>query len=74
LSRSSGSKSGIIEPICHIDENAFNKFSKNDKFRCRVKRLGIPQVYAGFGSGEELRAKYGYDKAATVAAVKEMLK
>jgi transketolase len=38
------------------------------------KRLGIPQVYAGFGSGEELRAKYGYDKAATVAAVKEMLK
>lgn len=38
------------------------------------KRLGIPQVYAGFGSGEELRAKYGYDKVATVAAVKEMLK
>ena len=38
------------------------------------KRLGIPQVYAGFGSGEELRAKYGYDKAAAVAAVKEMLK
>ena len=33
------------------------------------KRLGIPQVYAGFG-----RAKYGYDKAAAVAAIKEMLK
>ena len=37
------------------------------------KRLGIPQVYAGFGSGEELRTKYGYDQAATVTAVKEML-
>ncbi len=24
------------------------------------KRFGIPQVYAGFGSGEELRNKYGY--------------
>jgi transketolase len=38
------------------------------------KRLGIPQVYAGFGSGEEQRAKYGYDDAATVAAVEQMLK
>ena len=38
------------------------------------KRLGIPQVYAGFGSGEEQRTKYGYDQAAAVAAVKEMLK
>lgn len=34
------------------------------------KRLGIPQVYAGFGSGEELRAKYGYDTKATVEAVR----
>jgi transketolase len=39
----------------------------------KFKRLGIPQVFAGFGSGEELRAKYGYDQAATVAAVKKML-
>jgi transketolase len=38
------------------------------------KRLGIPQVYAGFGSGEELRKKYGYDQAAAVAAVRAMLK
>ncbi len=37
------------------------------------KRLGIPQVYAGFGSGEELRAKYGYDTNATVNAIKEMV-
>jgi transketolase len=37
------------------------------------RRLGIPQVYAGFGSGEELRAKYGYDTEATVKTVKKML-
>ena len=37
------------------------------------KRLGIPQVYAGFGSGEELRKKYGYDTEATIAAVKSMM-
>ena len=40
----------------------------------KFKRLGIPQVYAGFGSGEEQRVKYGYDKVATAAAVKNMLK
>jgi transketolase len=40
----------------------------------KFKRLGIPQVYAGFGSGEDLRKKYGYDKDATIAAVKAMLK
>jgi transketolase len=40
----------------------------------KFKRLGIPQIYAGFGSGEELRKKYGYDKTATAAAVKKMLK
>jgi transketolase len=37
------------------------------------KRLGIPQVYAGFGKGEELRKKYGYDQTAAVTAVKAML-
>ena len=38
------------------------------------KRLGIPQVYAGFGSGEELRNKYGYGLSATIAAAKELIK
>ncbi|MBI4296285.1 MAG: transketolase family protein [Chloroflexi bacterium] len=40
----------------------------------KFKRLGIPQIYAGFGSGPEQRAKYGYDKNAATAAVREMLK
>ena len=34
------------------------------------ERLGIPQVYAGFGDDEELRNKYGYGPAATVAALR----
>jgi transketolase len=40
----------------------------------KFKRMGIPQVYAGFGSGPEQRKKYGYDKASVVAAVKQMVK
>jgi transketolase len=40
----------------------------------KFKRLGIPQVYAGFGSGEEQRKKYGYDKDAAIAAIKKMVK
>lgn len=38
------------------------------------KRLGIPQVYAGFGSGPELRTKYGYAQADVIAAIKAALK
>lgn len=34
------------------------------------ERLGIPQVYAGFGDDEELRDKHGYGLDATVAAVR----
>jgi transketolase len=40
----------------------------------KFKRLGIPQIFAGFGSGEELRKKYGYDKTAAAAAIRNMLK
>jgi transketolase len=48
-----------------VDEGVYPK---------KFKRLGIPQVYAGFGSGPDLRKKYGYGKNAAVAAVKDMLK
>jgi len=48
-------------------------FADGGVYPKNFKRLGIPQVYAGFGSGEEQRVKYGYDEAATVAAVKKML-
>lgn len=40
----------------------------------KFKRLGIPQIYAGFGSGPEQRAKYGYDQKAVIAAIREMVK
>lgn len=33
------------------------------------ERLGIPQVYAGFGADEELRDKYGYGLTSTISAV-----
>ncbi len=49
-------------------------FADSGIYPKNFKRLGIPQVYAGFGSGEELRKKYGYDKDAAAAAVKKMLK
>jgi transketolase len=39
----------------------------------RFTRLGTPQIYVGFGSAQEQWTKYGYDRAATVAAVKRML-
>ena len=48
-------------------------FADSGVYPKNFNRLGIPQVYAGFGSGEELHAKYGYDQAGTVAAIKNML-
>ena len=38
------------------------------------KRFGIPQVYAGFGSGEELRKKYGYHMDDVVAYIRAIAK
>jgi transketolase len=49
-------------------------FVDSGVFPRKFKRLGIPQIYAGFGSGPEQRAKYGYDRNAAVAAMKAMLK
>jgi transketolase len=49
-------------------------FLDSGVFPGKFKRLGIPQIYAGFGSGPEQRAKYGYDRNAAVAAMKAMLK
>ncbi|MEO8527820.1 MAG: transketolase C-terminal domain-containing protein [Pseudolysinimonas sp.] len=37
------------------------------------ERLGIPQVYAGFGEDEQLRDKYGYGLAATIAATRRAI-
>ena len=37
------------------------------------ERLGIPQVYAGFGDDEELRNKHGYGLEATIAAVRRVI-
>jgi transketolase len=37
------------------------------------QRLGIPQVYAGFGEDEQLRDKYGYGLQATIAATRHVI-
>lgn len=37
------------------------------------ERLGIPQVFAGFGNDEELRTKHGYGPSDTVAALRRVL-
>ncbi|MCD8363331.1 MAG: transketolase family protein [Lachnospiraceae bacterium] len=36
------------------------------------RRFGIPQVYAGFGSGEELQRKYGYHIDDVVAYIRSL--
>lgn len=37
------------------------------------ERLGIPQVYAGFGEDEQLRDKHGYGLSATVEALRRAM-
>src|SRR5699024_1066773 len=40
----------------------------------KFKRMGIPQLYPGFGDGPELYDKYGFGLDGTIAALREMLK
>ena len=37
------------------------------------RRLGVPQVYAGFGSADELRDKHGFGLAATIEAARNLV-
>ena len=41
---------------------------------CKFKRMGIPQLYPGFGDGPELYDKYGFGLEGTVEALRTMLK
>ncbi|UCD09870.1 MAG: hypothetical protein JSU79_04285 [Dehalococcoidales bacterium] len=59
---------------CGLASVVADVFADNGVYPEKFKRLGIPQIYAGFGSGAEQRAKYGYDKVATKNAIKEMVK
>lgn len=43
-------------------------------FPKNFRRMGIPQVYAGFGSGEELHDKYHYGLQDTIDAVRSFVK
>ena len=48
-------------------------FADNGVYPEKFKRFGIPQVYAGFGSGPEQRVKYGYDIEDVKKAIREMV-
>lgn len=39
---------------------------------CKLRRLGIPDLYPSYGDNRSLHAKYGYDAAAIVKAIKSM--
>jgi len=39
----------------------------------KFKRMGVPQVYAGFGGAAELYEKYGYDPGSVTQAIRHML-
>jgi transketolase len=58
---------------CGLASSISDAFADEGIYPKKFKRLGIPQVYAGFGSGEALRKKYGYDKTAAAAALMKML-
>jgi transketolase len=49
-------------------------FTDGGVYPKKFKRLGIPQIYAGFGSGPEQRTKNGNDKDSAIAAIRAMLK
>jgi transketolase len=59
---------------CGLASTVSDVFTDSGVYPKKFKRLGIPQVYAGFGSGDELRKKYGYDKDVAVAEIKKMVK
>ena len=40
---------------------------------CKIKKLGIPDMYPGFGSFNDLRNAMGYDTEHIMAAVKELI-
>jgi len=44
----------------------------NGVYPAAFKRLGIPQVWAGFGSGAEQRVKYGYDVETAKSVLRAM--
>ena len=48
-------------------------YADRQEMPVKFRRMGIRQVYAGFGSGAELQHKYGYDAEAVAAAVREMV-
>lgn len=53
--------------------SAVLEFMADHGYNAQVKRLGIPDKWIEHGSQKELYAECGFDEAALVAAVKELL-
>lgn len=46
----------------------------DNNLNCKFKRMGIPQIFPGFGDGPELYDKYGFGLEGTVETLENMLK
>ncbi len=46
----------------------------DNNLNCKFKRMGIPQLFPGFGDGPELYDKYGFGLEGTVETMRNMLK
>jgi transketolase len=58
---------------CGLANSIADLYVDSGVYPKKFKRLGIPQVYAGFGEGPEQRKKYGYDKEAAANVIRQML-
>ncbi len=69
---------GIIVWEDHLMEGGLasslaDYFLDTNYYPKQFKRFGIPQVYAGFGAGDEQQKKYGYSESEIIACVKKMM-
>jgi 1-deoxy-D-xylulose-5-phosphate synthase len=53
--------------------SAVLEFMADNNYQAEVKRLGIPDRFVDHGSQTELYAECGFDKAAIISIVKNML-
>jgi transketolase len=58
---------------CGLANSIADACAENGVYPDAFKRLGIPEVYPGFGWGPELRKFYGYDTESLLRSVREIL-
>jgi len=78
LLRAAGETKGLVVWEDHLAYGGLasavaDVFADHNTQPKQFKRMGIPQVYAGFGSAPELYKKYGYDPKSVVQVIRSML-